>query len=195
MCEYLERMRVSGTATEDIRSWSGYAHRVVELTGPSPTTDDVSVYLWLHKDSASLLLDMCDEIDSRFDALQAENEKLREQIAQLKLDWEGERDYADQMEAKEIRAVAENDKLRKKINALKAHGIEIADAVAGGYEIYDTSQREVDRLEVENGKLREALCSAWKCAHAGISCSDCRLIAGGCTLQTAMQELGIEVGK
>ena len=160
MCEYLERMRIKGTATENIRSWSGYAHRVVELTGPSPTTDDVSVYLWLHKDSASLLLDMCDEVDSRFDALQAENERLR-----------------------------------KKINALKAHGIEIADAVAGGYEIYDTNQREVDRLEVENGKLREALRAAWKCAHAGISCSDCRLIAGGCTLQSAMQELGIEVSK
>lgn len=113
MCEYLERMRIKGTATEDIRSWSGYAHRVVELTGPSPTTDDVSVYLWLHKDSASLLLDRCDEIDSRFDALQAENEKLREQVMQLKVDWEGERDYADLMEAKEIQAVAENEKLRE----------------------------------------------------------------------------------
>ena len=50
-----------------------------------------------------------------------------------------------------------------------------------------------ERLQADNAKLREALCAAWKCAHAGISCSDCRLIAGGCTLQTAMQELGIEV--
>ena len=50
-------------------------------------------------------------------------------------------------------------------------------------------------LKDENEKLREALRAAWKCAHAGISCSDCRLIAGGCTLQTAMCELGIEVPK
>lgn len=53
--------------------------------------------------------------------------------------------------------------------------------------------REYKRLADENDKLREALRAAWKCVHAGISCSDCRLIAGGCTLQTAMQELGIEV--
>lgn len=52
---------------------------------------------------------------------------------------------------------------------------------------------EIKRLYKENDKLREALRAAWKCAHAGISCSDCRLIAGGCTLQSAMQELGIEV--
>lgn len=56
-------------------------------------------------------------------------------------------------------------------------------------------KRRVFELEAENDRLREALCAAWKCVHAGISCSDCRLIAGGCTLQTAMRELGIEVGK
>ena len=45
----------------------------------------------------------------------------------------------------------------------------------------------------QNAKLRELLRAAWKCVHAGLSCSDCRLIAGGCTLQTAMSELGVEV--
>lgn len=52
---------------------------------------------------------------------------------------------------------------------------------------------ENERLETENAKLRELLRAAWKCVHAGLSCSDCRLIAGGCTLQTAMRELGMEV--
>lgn len=122
--------------------------------------------------------------------LKAENAKLRD-------DLETQREVATDNTRRNMREYKrvrdENEKLRKKINALKAHGIEIVDAVAGGYEIYDTSQREVDRLEVENDKLREALRAAWKCAHAGISCSDCRLIAGGCTLQSAMQELGIEV--
>ena len=45
--------------------------------------------------------------------LARENAKLREQIVQLQADWESERDYASQMEAKEKRAVAENAKLRK----------------------------------------------------------------------------------
>lgn len=45
--------------------------------------------------------------------LKDDNAKLREQVLQLQLDWEGERDYAEQMEAKEKMAVAENDKLRE----------------------------------------------------------------------------------
>ena len=52
---------------------------------------------------------------------------------------------------------------------------------------------ERDQLKAENAKLRELARAAWKCIHAGLSCSDCRLIAGGCTLQSAMRELGIEV--
>ena len=50
-------------------------------------------------------------------------------------------------------------------------------------------------VESENAKLRELVKSAWRCIHTGISCSDCRLIAGGCTLQSAMAELGCEVGE
>lgn len=45
----------------------------------------------------------------------------------------------------------------------------------------------------ENAELRELVRAAWRCIHTGASCSDCRLIAGGCTLQTAMRELGVEV--
>lgn len=48
-------------------------------------------------------------------------------------------------------------------------------------------------LATENAKLRELAHAAWKCIHTGASCSDCRMIAGGCTLQTARRELGIEV--
>ncbi|MBQ9006729.1 MAG: hypothetical protein IJ092_10215 [Atopobiaceae bacterium] len=49
------------------------------------------------------------------------------------------------------------------------------------------------QLQAENDKLRELLRAAWRCVHSGLSCSDCRLVAGGCTLQSAMRELGIEV--
>lgn len=50
--------------------------------------------------------------------LEAENAKLQEQVTQLRDDWESERDYADQMEAKEKRAVSENTKLRKLVCGL-----------------------------------------------------------------------------
>lgn len=49
------------------------------------------------------------------------------------------------------------------------------------------------RMGDENAKLRGLIHAAWRCIHTGASCSDCRLIAGGCTLQSAMRELGIEV--
>jgi len=52
---------------------------------------------------------------------------------------------------------------------------------------------EAERLCDENAKLRELVRAAWKCIHSGLSCYDCRLIAGGCTLQTSMRELGVEV--
>ena len=48
-------------------------------------------------------------------------------------------------------------------------------------------------LKAENQNLRDLVKAAWRCIHMGIGCSDCRLIAGGCTLQTAMRELGVEV--
>ena len=78
MCEFLERMRLTGTPTEEVRKWSGMTHRVVELTGPFPTPDEMRVELWLHEESATRLLDMCDWIDAEFHKVQAENAKLRE---------------------------------------------------------------------------------------------------------------------
>ena len=60
-------------------------------------------------------------------------------------------------------------------------------------EIATEHRQQIDHLKSENAKLLELLRAAWKCVHAGLSCSDCRLIAGGCTLQTAMDELGVEV--
>lgn len=49
--------------------------------------------------------------------------------------------------------------------------------------------QQADRI----AELESLVRSAWKCAHTGVSCSDCRLLAGGCTLQSAMRELGIDV--
>ena len=80
MCEFLERMRLTGTPTEEVRKRSGMTHREVELTGPCPTPDEMRVELWLHEESATRLLDMCDRIDAEFHNIQAENDKLRELV-------------------------------------------------------------------------------------------------------------------
>jgi hypothetical protein len=84
MCEFLERMRLTGTPTEEVRGWSGMAHRVVELTGPFPTPNEMRVELWLHKESATRLLDMCDQIDAEFHKVQTENAKLRELVVRMR---------------------------------------------------------------------------------------------------------------
>ena len=83
MCEFLERMRLTGMPTEEVRKWSGMTHRVVELTGPFPTPDEMRVELWLHEESATRLLDMCDWIDAEFHKVQAENAKLRELVVDM----------------------------------------------------------------------------------------------------------------
>lgn len=82
--EFLQRTLIRDVPTEEIRNWSGLAHRVIELTGPSPHFgEETRVVLWLHEDSAIGLLDMCDEIDGRFAALEAENAKLRKELEEL----------------------------------------------------------------------------------------------------------------
>lgn len=53
--------------------------------------------------------------------------------------------------------------------------------------------RVTETQRAENAKLRELVKVAWRCIHTRIGCSNCRTIAGGCTLQTAMRELGVEV--
>lgn len=80
----------------------------------------------------------------------------------------------------------ENAKLRERIHELEMEGSD---------HFYRTAYAEdANRtLEDENAKLRELARAAWKCIHSGLSCSGCRFVAGGCTLESAMRELGVEV--
>lgn len=83
MCEYLKRMRPQGTPTDDIREWSALTHSVVEYAGPKPFGMDGNVKLWLHENSATLLLDMCDELDAKFAKLKELAKLMHETIRDL----------------------------------------------------------------------------------------------------------------
>jgi len=60
------------------------------------------------------------------------------------------------------------------------------------YGNWEDAHKRAIELEKQNAKLRELVSIAWKCIHSGLSCSDCRLVAGGCTLQSAMRELEVD---
>lgn len=47
--------------------------------------------------------------------------------------------------------------LTRKMEILKAHGVEIVDAVAGGYEVYNEKIREVSELTAERDELKAEL--------------------------------------
>lgn len=55
----------------------------------------------------------------------------------------------------------------------------------------DRIEAEYKRMQSENAKLRELVRAAYNCTNAGPSCLECRIVAGGCTLLSAMRELGV----
>lgn len=61
---------------------------------------------------------------------------------------------------------------------------------------YTDKLREAHRVERkllnENTRLRELVRAAYNCANTGPSCLECRIVAGGCTLLSAMRELGVD---
>lgn len=84
------------------------------------------------------------------------------------------------------------EELREEYDWIYEFQSRMAERISGDPDVHNHVDY-VNQLEVENAKLRELMLAAWKCIHSGLSCSDCRTIAGGCTLKTAMRELGIEV--
>ena len=57
----------------------------------------------------------------------------------------------------------------------------------------DAANKQSEKLKTENAKLRELAKAAWSCVNRRVSCDECRMSCGGCTLQSAMRELGIEL--
>ena len=70
------------------------------------------------------------------------------------------------------------------IEALRADALEEANHGDGSV---------VAELVSENDKLRELARAAWGCVNRHVSCDECRMVFCGCTLQSVMRELGIEV--
>lgn len=84
-------------------------------------------------------------------ALEAENAKLREQVTQLRDDWESERDYADQMEAKEKRAAEENAKLRELLADTLIDPRDYCAKYGIDYDGWDSANDDIDRRLRELG--------------------------------------------
>jgi len=87
----------------------------------------------------------------------------------------------------------ENAQLKRKLRILKEHGVEIADAASGGYEIYSNDHALADKLQAENAKLRELVRKLYACQkHA--DCTDCPYEDDpSCYFEDELRELGIEV--
>ena len=75
-----------------------------------------------------------------------------------------------------------------KLNEVKSENASLIGAVQGLGEL-------CDKYKAENAKLRDIAKAAWGCVNRRVSCDACRMTCGGCTLQSAMRELGIEVAK
>ena len=85
---------------------------------------------------------------------------------------------------------AENRELKRKLAILKEHGIEIVDATAGGFEVYDEEHKRADALEGENKKLRDLVQMMYACKG---ECDECQWLNDGYACGYFMEELGIEV--
>ena len=83
--------------------------------------------------------------------LVSENAKLREQVTRLRDDWESERDYADQMEAKEKRAVSENAKLRELLTDMLIDPRDYCAKYGIDYDGWDSANDDIDRRLRELG--------------------------------------------
>ena len=90
---------------------------------------------------------LCDENDQ----LREENDKLREQVTHLRDDWESERDYADQMEAKEKRAAEENAKLRELLADTLIDPRDYCAKYGIDYDGWDSANDDIDRRLRELG--------------------------------------------
>ena len=111
-----------------------------------------------------------------------DNLNLRQENESLKKENDGLRKEINSTE----RLQAENAKLKRKLEILKDYGIEIVDAVAGGFEIYNEEHARADRLQAENVKMHELLQRTWDAFHDATAREFVKV-------KNELRELGIEV--
>jgi hypothetical protein len=88
----------------------------------------------------------------------------------------------------------ENAELRKMLSESRQTNERLYDELKRYKRIFRTRPIAMNALFDENDKLRELAKAAWGCVNRRVSCDACRMTCGGCTLQSTMRELGIEVG-
>lgn len=81
-------------------------------------------------------------------AVVLESEQLKSENASLRGAAMGLGELCDQLKT-------ENKRLKRKLEILKAHGVEIVDAVSGGFEVYSEDYKRADALKGENARYRE----------------------------------------
>lgn len=104
------------------------------------------------------------------------------------------------LEARIDELCAENERLRQENQSISMAAYEVGyknGSVHYELEHCPACKNVADLQEAldENTKLRELVKVVWGCVHSGVDCYECRVVAGGCTLQSAMRELGIEVAE
>lgn len=146
--------------TAAIREWSVLTHSVMELTGPSPFGMDGNIQLWLHEKSLTQLLDMCDEVDKKFEMLNSKT-LIAKQV------WEAiEEAEAELLE----RCEYVGDTEQRKVDILKAFG-KMRWTIADELGSETCHMNIIDERKASNGE-KEYLCEcsecgsrAWEPAH------------------------------
>ena len=161
---------------------SGQADRLRDMA-------DVFDAAGIHANIARELRDAADTILQLRDDLQranAENDRLRKERDTLLMNA-----TPTASELRRVRAAwkedrNENAKLLERVHALELENIRLT---SDNCDL----RGEIEPTFSENAKLRELVRAAYNCTNAGPSCLACRIVAGGCTLLSAMRELGLEM--
>lgn len=128
-------------------------------------------------------LSLANEMRMDADVIEAENAKLRDENAKLE----------NVLHEIEKDAIVAYHCLQSDIRHVMESETEFFQKWWSAECRNDNRLKRIELLESENAKLRELLKAAYKCTNSGPSCLECRIVAGGCTLLSAMRELGVEL--
>lgn len=100
--------------------------------------------------------DLADE----YDELKAERDEWKAKAEEEKSDAKRYWENANRWGKQNAELKSERDALQRKLEILKEHGVEIVDAVAGGYEVYNEAIRERDKWKAKAEEAERAMNAA-----------------------------------